>query len=241
MKKCVSFIILTITILMISSCKLNNDPFNVIIEGDFVFSTSGCGEKIAIIDLSEEGKKKETLVFPTEANGRIVRGIGAQFMMKTSGHIEIDCATKIYIPAGYTSTKELLEYSYENEDTVVNLFLADSKNLSAFYYYINEYDNANIYVTGETLNLMENQKVDIPNRNKANVIYYVNDESYFVDYVENSTITAIPPKPVKEGYVFDGWYKDDNFTEQWNFDSDIVYSDITSFMETKLYAKWIAE
>lgn len=241
MKKCVSFIILTITILMISSCKLNNDPFNGIIEGDFVFSTSECGDEIAIIDLSEEGKKKETLVFPTEANGRIVRGIGTRFMMKSSGPIEINTATKIYIPTGYTVAKVNFEYTYESEDTNVNLYLAANRYLSIFYNYTNGYENANIYVTNETLDSMVSQKVNIPNSNKANVIYYVNDESYFVDYVENSTITAIPPKPVKEGYVFDGWYKDDNFTEQWNFDSDIVYSDITSFMETKLYAKWIEE
>lgn len=162
MKKCVSFIILTITILMMSSCKLNNDPFNAIIEGDFVFSTSWCGEKIAIIDLSEEGKKKETLVFPTEANGRIVRGIGAQFMMKISENVEINCATKIYIPTGYTSVKVNLEYNYENEDTVVNLYLAANRYLSIFHNYTNEYDNANIYVTNETLDLMESQKVDIP-------------------------------------------------------------------------------
>ena len=36
----------------------------------------------------------------------------------------------------------------------------------------------------------------------------------------------------KAGYDFDGWYKDETFTEKWNPDTDKVTSDIM------LYAKW---
>ncbi|MBQ9200666.1 MAG: InlB B-repeat-containing protein, partial [Lachnospiraceae bacterium] len=44
----------------------------------------------------------------------------------------------------------------------------------------------------------------------------------------------IPPADLtKDGYDFDGWYKDDTFTQKWNPDTDKVTSDI------KLYAKWI--
>lgn len=43
----------------------------------------------------------------------------------------------------------------------------------------------------------------------------------------------IPPTDLtKDGYDFDGWYKDDTFTEKWNPDTDKVTADI------KLYAKW---
>ncbi|MBQ8913184.1 MAG: InlB B-repeat-containing protein, partial [Lachnospiraceae bacterium] len=43
----------------------------------------------------------------------------------------------------------------------------------------------------------------------------------------------IPPADLtKDGYDFDGWYKDDTFTQKWNPDTDKVTSDI------KLYAKW---
>lgn len=47
-----------------------------------------------------------------------------------------------------------------------------------------------------------------------------------------STIDA-PGEPVEKGYVFKGWYKDAGCTQEWDFEADIVQSDIT------LYAKWM--
>lgn len=38
--------------------------------------------------------------------------------------------------------------------------------------------------------------------------------------------------PARDGYDFAGWFKDDEFSEDWNFDSDTVTSDTT------IYAKW---
>lgn len=43
-----------------------------------------------------------------------------------------------------------------------------------------------------------------------------------------------PKSPKRDNYMFDGWYKDVNFTLIWDFNRDIVSSDIT------LYAKWDA-
>ncbi|MDE6737917.1 MAG: InlB B-repeat-containing protein, partial [Lachnospiraceae bacterium] len=42
-----------------------------------------------------------------------------------------------------------------------------------------------------------------------------------------------PDDPAEEGYRFDGWYQDAACTKAWNFDTDIVQSDMT------LYAKWL--
>ncbi|MFJ7733345.1 InlB B-repeat-containing protein [Lysinibacillus sp. NPDC097231] len=41
-----------------------------------------------------------------------------------------------------------------------------------------------------------------------------------------------PQSPIRIGYIFEGWYKEQTFTTQWNFDTDVVTED------TKLYAKW---
>ena len=41
-----------------------------------------------------------------------------------------------------------------------------------------------------------------------------------------------PTEPTKTGYSFDGWYKDAEFHEKWNFAEDVVTENIT------LYAKW---
>ncbi len=42
-----------------------------------------------------------------------------------------------------------------------------------------------------------------------------------------------PEQPTKEDHIFGGWYKDERYVNEWNFDEDIVEEDIT------LYAKWI--
>lgn len=43
---------------------------------------------------------------------------------------------------------------------------------------------------------------------------------------------AAPAKSVVTGHIFEGWYKDSGLTEKWNFDTDVVTSNMT------LYAKW---
>lgn len=50
-----------------------------------------------------------------------------------------------------------------------------------------------------------------------------------------SMIDRPDPDPAADGYRFDGWYQDTACTKVWNFDTDIVQSDIT------LYAKWLQE
>lgn len=50
----------------------------------------------------------------------------------------------------------------------------------------------------------------------------------------HGTKLARPNAPVKNGYTFDGWYKDTAGATAWNFDTDVVTSDVT------LYAKWTA-
>lgn len=47
----------------------------------------------------------------------------------------------------------------------------------------------------------------------------------------NLKITA-PSDPIRTDYNFGGWYKDEAYTTKWDFNTDIVTSDIT------LYAKW---
>lgn len=47
----------------------------------------------------------------------------------------------------------------------------------------------------------------------------------------NSTIIA-PQDPVREGYIFTGWFKDEDLADPWDFENDRVTEDIT------LYAGW---
>ncbi|TCO75046.1 InlB B-repeat-containing protein, partial [Marinisporobacter balticus] len=55
--------------------------------------------------------------------------------------------------------------------------------------------------------------------------------SDITDVSEDATITE-PTAPTKSGYTFDDWYKEESYTNKWNFGTDTVTSDII------LYAKW---
>ena len=72
----------------------------------------------------------------------------------------------------------------------------------------------------------------------------INNEEYIVsfDTLGGTSIESVivkkgekvdkPTNPIKEGYVLIGWYIDDEFTTQWDFNVDMVEKD------TCLYAKW---
>ncbi len=54
-----------------------------------------------------------------------------------------------------------------------------------------------------------------------------------IEVEEGQTFDA-PTAPTKTGFVFDGWYKESALTNMWDFETDVVESNIT------LYAKWSA-
>ena len=51
--------------------------------------------------------------------------------------------------------------------------------------------------------------------------------------VEEGSLVTKPEDPYMEGFLFDGWYKDAEFTEAWNFDTDTVTKN------TIIYGKWV--
>lgn len=52
-----------------------------------------------------------------------------------------------------------------------------------------------------------------------------------LDVVKDSKISK-PADPVKKGFEFEGWFKESDYKNEWNFNSDIVEKNLT------LYAKW---
>ena len=70
--------------------------------------------------------------------------------------------------------------------------------------------------------------------NKALVSFYENGGSEVDDIVtDKGSQIGEPIPPAKDGFTFDGWYKDTDFENVWDFANDTVSSNIT------LYAKWI--
>lgn len=49
------------------------------------------------------------------------------------------------------------------------------------------------------------------------------------------TLVEKPSDPTRTGYVFVGWYKQADLSEEWDFSSDTLTENIT------LYAKWVSE
>lgn len=92
-----------------------------------------------------------------------------------------------------------------------------------------------------------------------------NDGYYWVDNYDNSLIEYIPPEPIREGYEFAGWYKEAECINKWDFSKDKTsdlyrryyepdeddseeykkeyyeYISTHTYVETKLYAKWISK
>ncbi len=52
------------------------------------------------------------------------------------------------------------------------------------------------------------------------------------EVIKGGKVTQPTPDPTRDGYNFDGWYKEPACTNAWNFSTDVVNQDIT------LYAKW---
>lgn len=87
---------------------------------------------------------------------------------------------------------------------------------------------------------------------KANTSYMFNyegspnDDYFFIrDYEYGEKIENTPYEPIREGYTFDGWYKEAECINAWNFEQDTLPETLYNenneevYQETKLYAKWI--
>ena len=75
----------------------------------------------------------------------------------------------------------------------------------------------------------------------ANVSYHLNfneNNYYYIDYYDNGEkISYIPPIPQRDGYAFEGWFKEADCINQWDFEEDTI-SLTEEQTVIKLYAKW---
>lgn len=56
-----------------------------------------------------------------------------------------------------------------------------------------------------------------------------------VQTVKDGYAVSEPSAPIKEGYTFDGWWIDKNYSTRWSFGANVVRQNLT------LYAKWTLE
>ena len=81
---------------------------------------------------------------------------------------------------------------------------------------------------------MINPQPPVVEEQKEFAVYFLAGEGIGVpaQTVKSGELVTKPEDPYMEGFLFDGWYKDAELTEAWNFDTDKVEKN------TILYAKW---
>ena len=217
---------------------------------------------VRILGLTDKGKEQEYLVIPETIDGRIVNKIGC-----VNG-IEVSVIKRHYGNKDYAQFKsdKLRKIFIISEVDIVQGWMVDKiiENREPFeaIFYIS---NAKYPYTPDVfffLTSMKGEK-DLKDWNKqlqdpykckfaANVSYYYNYENsknggyYCIDnYAYGEKIEYIPENPTRDGYTFDGWYKESECINKWNFEVDTLpeeqfnEEEITIYQETKLYAKWI--
>ena len=258
MKKRSKAIILFLSILLViftlTSC-INKNSFKK--SGYFTYTYDYNDSKFySIAGLTEEGEQQETLVFPSQINGRKVNRIGvyepltfADATYRIVHFFESEKLKTIYFPKGYTRTM-LHKNFYTNLKNVECVYWGDY-NLSEWLLFST---NVNIYVSSQFLKHQDSKEIYkdgffnmFPRFHLANVEYYMNDGSedvYFVDHVSGTKVNVEPSIPYREGYTFRGWYKDKELTTLWDFENDII-PEIKLDEEgneiidvTKIYAGW---
>ena len=258
MKRILCLIIMLISLLGLTSC----DTYFLQVEsGYFKYKTDGDTGYARIVGLTKEGQQQKTIVIPTMIDGHEVTTIG--YPSDTIGggvewkcDFESDNLEVLYIPSTVSVGENI--YLYRTLNSLSKLYWARTK------YYINiiqsaYYSNVNVFVTERCfdLNHLDENRIlsngtviDYSYITIANVVYYLNDNTentFFVDDCDGTKVNVIPPTPIRKGYKFNGWYKEKECINKWDFENDIIpkkeYDDEGNyiFKETSIYASWEEE
>lgn len=195
-------------------------------------------EYIRIMGLSEEGLTKEIIIVPHYIDGIEVREVGSPPFQGTGGTWKSESLRRIYIPfpaAVYVTKSEGI--SNLERVSVLEHEVIGGKGFYITSYYLNDTSPYGFVDNGICANVsyMYNYD-DSPNHG----YYWIDDYDY------GTKITYIPENPTRIGYIFDGWYKEEECINKWDFNVDKLpdglYDDgqnLFIYQETILYAKWI--
>ena len=194
-------------------------------------------KSLVIVGFTESGVEQETLDIPREINGYEVKRIGIKDEGAGIGFHSrsVTCSEKLkklYIP----NTIKNIE-CFNGEE--VSLMICDNfdeieRSMSASSTHFKR-----IYLPNKLfkdLDIKPNDSVF-----SANVSFELNFEAegiskpYRIDNVENDEKLTIPPKPVREGNSFTGWYTEPECTNIWDFNES---PNIEEGSELVLYAGW---
>ena len=209
-----------------------------------------------IYKLTDEAKKKKTIIVPEKIDDKIVSiGYPARLKVFMSGYryYRIEEFKSDNLENLYFMTRTICNYKKgeeyrENERPIFRLSEEDFPNLKKIFIF-DEKRSSNTVDTKASYNSI---KLYFANKTskKANVSYFLNynnmndsdniDHYYFIDNYDNGILKVMPPEPKRAGHIFLGWYKEKECIRKWDFENDIVVSTIGNIKtEVRLYAKWI--
>ena len=212
----------------------------------FIYTVGYDSNKVSILGLTDKGREQEYLIVPEKIEGKEV------FALSCDGYDEKKIEEKF-------GDKK---YSGLRSDNIKKMFVVPTVivKYGAFFQYAN--DSIEVFYISNGVQLQENAHHYIYYYTKdnemvgagrvANISYYYNYEQapnngyYWIDnYNYGEKITYIPEQPSRDGYTFEGWYKEEECINRWNFAIDNLPSEQLDhdgnvvYQETKLYAKWI--
>jgi uncharacterized repeat protein (TIGR02543 family) len=196
---------------------------------------------VTILSLAGDAKVKEVIVIPESIDGLPVIAIGMSGMA-WGVDINNGIYTKIYLPKTlittgegmYLGTRKRFFIDVPNDDFFKynsGIFYVPEVDYSKYQKYIDLYQK---YVAGE----LQNFNGRIQTILIANLTYIVDDEVYWIDDYEDREYVKFPEEPYKEGYVFDGWYKEPECLNKWEEETE-PYRKSKTLNTINLYAKWI--
>jgi len=248
MKKILMIFFILISIIgvsFLSSCEDDNLPYKE--EGYYKYYIGN--DNAYVVGLTELGMEQEALDFTAKLDGKnIVLGYnyrlnyGSEFLFDFYS----DNLKKVYITDYNNYNHGLLGITALDLDKIIKL---DSIYCRYQTDDVKYYFNCNVELDSRK-NFNNSSEY---HQFYANVEYNLNyddNDIYFIDDYDNELISYIPQNPEREGYTFDGWYKESECINKWDFYLNIIkekkwlndnreYYKDQDYEKTTLYAKWI--
>ena len=238
MKKLLILLLCFVTLLTCNGChKL--EPI-----GDFECFVNNNMNTVFVRGLSEEGKQKEVIMWPTDfGNYKVYIYHQDGYFCGQNFYVESENLKKMYFNTNIIDisgagrlieicSNEVIYYYPSYQGSISHIYAAYHNTFYSYEYFLS---SSNGYC--DNINEV------------ANISYYYNYEkegyqTYFIDNVFNETIINIPPNPKRKGYTFDGWYKEKECINIWDFEKEIIPEKMYDsegnydYKETIIYAKW---
>lgn len=235
LKRRISVFMLTLASIFLVSCQQIGPE--VITKDDFIYTEYP--NKVYIQDLSEIGKTKDTIYIPLTLNDKPVTSIGYK-QLGQFHNIKSQQLTYLNLPyhtLSFTTFSGLTKLKILVLSSTTPVKMVDSDN-----HLFNGENGARIYVPKglvEAYQSLNQGAIESHVFIETNISYLYNYEGspnegyYMVDFKIIDNYVYEPIHPNRPGYTFVGWYIDDTYTQQYDFESKLMTSELT------LYAKWV--